>query len=79
MKLVIVRLLLPSLTEASGATSGPITQVEQTRATLAVQDREDTAILTHTSTLAPQTPYSTAQVCWRPDGTGVWVNGDDEC
>ncbi len=77
MKLVIVRLLLPSLTEASGATSGPITQVEQTRATLAVQDREDTAILTHTSTLAPQTPYSTAQVCWRPDGTGVWVNGDD--
>ena len=27
--------------------------------------------------MAPQTPYSTPQVCWRPDGSGVWVNGDD--
>ena len=27
--------------------------------------------------MAPQTPYSTPQVCWRPDGSGVWVNGED--
>lgn len=27
--------------------------------------------------MAPQTPYSTPQVVWRPDGSGVWVNGDD--
>ncbi|KAI9875514.1 MAG: hypothetical protein M1830_008396 [Pleopsidium flavum] len=77
MKLIIVRLLLPPLTEASGGTSEPITQIQQTRANLAIQEREDAAILTHTSTLAPQTPYSTPQACWRPDGTGIWVNGDD--
>lgn len=77
MKLIIVRLLLPSGRGPSEATPEPKTQADQTRAALAVQDREDAAILTHTSTLAPQTPYSTPQVCWRPDGTGVWVNGDD--
>ena len=27
--------------------------------------------------MAPQTPYSTPQVVWRPDGSGLWVNGDD--
>ena len=27
--------------------------------------------------MAPQTPYSTPQVVWRPGGSGVWVNGDD--
>lgn len=27
--------------------------------------------------MAPQTPYSTPQVVWRPDGAGVFVNGDD--
>jgi hypothetical protein len=27
--------------------------------------------------MAPQTPYSTPQIVWRPDGSGVWVNGDD--
>ena len=27
--------------------------------------------------MAPQTPYSTPAVAWRPDGSGVWVNGDD--
>lgn len=77
MKLIIVRLLLPPPSSPSGAATGPISQAEQSRVTLATQDREDAAIMTHTSTLAPQTPYSTPQVCWRPDGTGVWVNGDD--
>jgi len=77
MKLIIVRLLLPPPKSPSGAATGPISQAEQSRLALATQDREDAAIMTHTSTLAPQTPYSTPQVCWRPDGTGVWVNGDD--
>ena len=78
MKLIIVRLLIPSSTSPSTAADrGPETQAAQTRANLAVRDREDTAILVHVSTLAPQTPYSTPQVVWRPDGSGVWVNGDD--
>jgi WD40 repeat protein len=73
MKLILVRLLVPS----SAAVVDPTTQVAQTRANLAIQDKEDTAIQVHVSTLAPQTPYSTPQVVWRPDGSGVWVNGDD--
>lgn len=31
----------------------------------------------HVNTLAPQTAWSTPMVAWRPDGSGVWVNGDD--
>lgn len=74
MKLIIVRLLFPS---RASAAAEPTTQAAQTRMNLARQDREDAAILVHSSTLAPQTPYSTPQVSWRPDGSGVWVNGDD--
>ena len=79
MKLIIVRLLVPSLGTAvfSASHAEPATQADQTRVSLAVQDKEDAAILIHASTLAPQTPYSTPQVCWRPNGSGVWVNGDD--
>lgn len=54
-----------------------MTQVAQTRSTLAIQDREEAAIQVHVSTMAPQTPYSTPQVVWRPNGAGVFVNGDD--
>ena len=53
------------------------TQASQAREELETQNREEAAILVNVSTLAPQTPYSTPQVVWRPDGTGVWVNGDD--
>jgi len=73
MKLIIVRLLIPS----SASVVDPTTQAAQTRSNLAIQSREDTAILVHVSTFAPQTPYSTPQVVWRPDGSGIWVNGDD--
>ena len=76
LKLILVRLLLPSAT-ASATASRPGTQAAQMRDELAVQDREEAAIQLHVSTSAPQTPYSTPQVVWRPDGTGVWVNGDD--
>ena len=75
MKLILVRLLFPA---ADAAILDPQrTQASQARADLALQDREDTAITLHVTTLAPQTPYSTPQVVWRPDATGVWVNGDD--
>lgn len=77
MKLIIVRLLLPQVGSSSVAPTAPTTQAGQTRANLAVQDREDAAIQIHVSTMAPQTPYSTPMVVWRPDGSGVWVNGDD--
>lgn len=76
-ELIIVRLLIPSLAPPSSVTTNPTTQAAQNRANLAIQDREEAAIMVHVSTLAPQTPYSTPQVVWRPDGSGVWVNGDD--
>lgn len=77
LKVIIVRLLIPPIDPSRTAAPGPATQSAQTRANLAIQDREDAALLVHVSTLAPQTSYSTPQVVWRPDGSGVWVNGDD--
>ena len=74
MKLIVVRLLFPGAEQAP-ALGG--TQASQARSALAVQDKEDAAIRLQISTLAPQTPYSTPVVVWRPDGSGVWVNGDD--
>lgn len=76
MKAIIVRLLFPS--DAS-ITTQPLytTQAEQERGRLVRQDYEETAIQVHISTMAPQTPYSTPQVCWRPNGRGIYVNGDD--
>ncbi|MCJ1283753.1 hypothetical protein MMC26_003084 [Xylographa opegraphella] len=77
MKLLLVRLLFPTSSTNAPLAAAPATQAAQTRAVLARQDREEVAIQLHVNTLAPQTPYSTPQVCWRPDGSGVWVNGDD--
>ena len=78
MKLLVVRLLLPP-----PHLSQPMlqreeaTQAAQARASLALQDREAAAIAVECNTFAPQTPYSTPTLAWRPDGTGIWVNGDD--
>ncbi|KAE8350218.1 WD40-repeat-containing domain protein [Aspergillus coremiiformis] len=83
MKVIIVRLLFPSTECLDVSSSGPIegsepvTQATQAFAALALQNREDAAILVQANTFAPQTAYSTPQVVWRPDGSGVWVNGDD--
>jgi WD40 repeat protein len=77
MKLILVRLLFPGPQDAAARFDGRETQASQARGELAIQDRENAAIILHVSTLAPQTPYSTPQVVWRPDGSGVWVNGDD--
>ncbi|EXJ87103.1 hypothetical protein A1O3_04061 [Capronia epimyces CBS 606.96] len=83
MKLIIVRLLFPTATydpnsnTAAVVDSEPVTQTSQARAALALQDREDSAIKLQVSTMAPQTPYSTPQVVWRPGGSGVFINADD--
>ena len=77
MKLIIARLLFPPLDSPSVDDVGSSTRAVQSRSQPTVQDHEDKAILVHANTLAPQTPYSTPQVIWRPDGSGVWVNGDD--
>jgi WD40 repeat protein len=80
MKLLIVRLMVPSMEgDASLASIVPAeeTQASQARAALALQDRESAAILIHCTTMAPQTAYSTPALTWRPDGTGIWVNSDD--
>lgn len=81
LKVMIVRLLFPSVDAPSGV-SGPggdveVTQASQALEALALQNREDAAILIQANTFAPQTAYSTPQVAWRPDGSGIWVNGDD--
>ncbi|KAI9838548.1 MAG: hypothetical protein M1819_004857 [Sarea resinae] len=90
MKLILARLLLPMPTPPSTPqqphqqTQDSLTQpsphpnqAAQARSELATQDAEAAAILSHTSTLATQTAYSTPLVVWRPDGSGVWVNSDD--
>jgi hypothetical protein len=53
------------------------THLTQSLAALALQNREDAAIVIQANTFAPQTAYSTPHVVWRPDGSGLWVNSDD--
>ncbi|KAF4554157.1 Hypothetical protein D9617_5g070340 [Elsinoe fawcettii] len=76
MKLILVRMLIPPSTGADPVPAHD-SRASQARAELASQDREVAAIQIHCSTLAPQTPYSTPALVWRPDGSGVWVNSDD--
>lgn len=91
MKLLIVRLLFPPWEAPAASTPARSlraslldeeatvteTQASQARAALAIADREFAAIQIHCTTMAPQTAYSTPAIAWRPDGSGVWVNGDD--
>ncbi|CAG8890137.1 unnamed protein product [Penicillium egyptiacum] len=76
LKVIIVRLLFPAM-ETAPSSEDPVTQASQALATLEIQNREDAAILVQANTFAPQTAYSTPQVTWRPNGSGLWVNGDD--
>jgi len=46
-------------------------------AAVALQRREDAAVLLHCNAFAPQTQFSTPAIAWRPDGSGLWVNSDD--
>lgn len=77
MKLMIVRLLFPANARTQPPAIEPETQAIQAMDALTIQNREDAAILISASTLSPQSNYSNPQVVWRPDGSGVWVNGDD--
>ncbi|KAJ5934114.1 hypothetical protein N7466_003661 [Penicillium verhagenii] len=79
LKVIIVRLLFPSVESLgeSDPADAAVTQASQALAALALSNREDAAILLQANTFASQTAYSTPQVVWRPDGSGVWVNGDD--
>lgn len=81
MKVIIVHLLFLGAEtfdhDNAHAEPEPETQATQALAALALQNREDAAILIQANTFAPQTAYSTPQIVWRPDGSGVWVNGDD--
>ena len=77
MKLIVVKLLFPSPRSFPAQIEVPVIQESQIRDNVALEHAEDAAIQLHVSTFAPQTPYSTPQVCWRPDGSGLWVNGDD--
>lgn len=74
MKVIIARLLFPTSTVT---TPSPLDNPNEARQALALQNKEDAAILIQTNALAPQTSYSTPMLAWRPDGSGVWVNGDD--
>lgn len=74
---VIVRLLFPTNSRFEDGDGITATQLSQSLASLALQSHEDAAIIIQANTFAPQTAYSTPQVVWRPDGSGVWVNGDD--
>ncbi|CAG8092374.1 unnamed protein product [Penicillium olsonii] len=80
LKVMIVRLLFPKATADkpdSTSMADQMTQASQAMANLAIQNREDAAILVQANTFASQTAYSTPQLAWRPDGSGVWVTGDD--
>ncbi|KAI5288375.1 hypothetical protein KEM54_005261 [Ascosphaera aggregata] len=85
MKIIIVRMLIPSLPDKSPTTALAHAPTQDTdslpsglaRLSLLAQSREDSAIVLQCTTSAPQTPYSTPQLAWRSDGSGIWVNGDD--
>jgi hypothetical protein len=82
MRIMIVRLLFPRLGRMHDTSIEEIpweseNQVSQALAAVTLQNREDAAIVIQVNTFAPQTAFSTPQVVWRPDGSGVWVNGDD--
>lgn len=76
MKLLLVHLLLPP--RSGDESKNGVEEVQsQGRAVRLRQDKELAAIQIQCTTMAPQTQYSTPAVAWRPDGSGVWVNGDD--
>jgi WD40 repeat protein len=67
MKILIVRLILPSVQQEHRKAQSQLVQT----------DDEAAAVLVHCSTMASQSRYSTPMVAWRPDGSGVWTNSED--
>lgn len=82
MKLLIVRLLFPAhgllAMSSEAAVERPTSAAAEERSRdLQVQNREEAAIMIACNTLAPQTQWSSPVVVWRPDGSGLFVGGDD--
>jgi len=68
---------IPRYEHALSNETPPSSANPELRAAVALQDREDTAVLLHCNAFAPQTHFSTPAIAWRPDGSGLWVNSDD--
>ncbi|ETN36944.1 uncharacterized protein HMPREF1541_07931 [Cyphellophora europaea CBS 101466] len=69
MKLILARLLFPSATSTSTSNTSSLHPQTGTQ--------DELAIKLVCTTSAPQNDYSTPRCAWRPDGSGVWVSGDD--
>jgi hypothetical protein len=76
MKLIIVRLLFPSPPGPSPSPR-PTHQAATPLPHSSHMTKDELAIKLVVSTSAPQNDYSTPRCAWRPDGSGVWVSGDD--
>lgn len=71
MKLIITRLLFPD------GLAPPITTAPSAPGSATHGTKDELAIRVVVNTNAPQNDYSTPRCVWRPDGSGVWVSGDD--
>jgi hypothetical protein len=69
MKVIITRLLFPTESGSGSIPNGPTS--------VAYGTKDELAIRLVVNTNAPQNDYSTPRITWRPDGSGVWVSGDD--
>ena len=72
MKLIITRLLFSSADPASTSQPRPQPNDTTTHGT-----KDELAIKLVATTHAPQNDYSTPRCAWRPDGSALWVSGDD--
>ncbi|RMZ87621.1 hypothetical protein DV736_g5152, partial [Chaetothyriales sp. CBS 134916] len=77
LHLIIARLLFPDHPDRRGPGPGRSDPVAIERQKQQAKEKEEAAVVVHATTMAPQTLYSTPAVVWRPNGTGVFVNGDD--
>jgi WD40 repeat protein len=73
MKLTITRLLFPGLPEPQEA----VAPLASSTVLPHLGTQDELAIRLAVNTNAPQNDYSTPRCAWRPDGSGVWVSGDD--
>lgn len=67
----------PSTSTLTPPTAQNQAHLHATRTALAREDAMAAAIEVFASTGASSSMYSTPHAVWRPDGSGVWVNGDD--
>ncbi|EDN08273.1 predicted protein [Histoplasma mississippiense (nom. inval.)] len=77
MHVIFVRVLMPFPSASTSPTPGLGAAWRASQASQSMADREAAAILAHVNAIAPQTAFSIPKLVWRPDGSGVWVNGED--